>query len=367
MKKLIKCTYTSFMTLFTFLCLLLLGCGGGNSQDSNENKELDEVTLPITIEEIESNIRTELDKHVTELDFTFMIKSESGRSFVHNTGNSSEFVTYESASTSKLVTAVIILSLVEDDILSLDDHPQNYITSWPQSGNLADITLHDLLNFTSGLTNEPFCLYRPLVSFDGCVDDIVTQNISSKLPGSEYYYSAAHLQVAGLMAVKASGYSSWDELFNQFQSDTSLFLNSAYDLPSRSNPRLAGGMHWTGDDYINFLEALFDKSILSQEIFTQLASDQIGTATIANSPAITELNEDWHYGYGVWIECLSNPYTCEQVTRISSPGSFGAYPFIDLEHNYYGMVARQGSIGTTKEGVDIFRAVESLVEDWASK
>ena len=371
MKKLIVSAIAScsfFVTTFTLmLCLLLLGCGGGNAQSSNGNTEIENVNLSPTIEEIESNIRTELDNHVTDLDFTFMIKSESGRSFVHSTGNSSAFVSYESASTSKLVTAVIILSLVEKGLLSLDDHPQSYIVSWPQSGNLADITLHDLLNFTSGLTNEPFCLHRPLQNIEDCVNDIATQNAASNPTGTEYYYSASHLQVAGLMTIIASGYSSWDELFNQFQSDTSLFLNSAYDLPSRFNPRLAGGMHWTADDYITFLEALFDKRILSSEVFNQLASDQISTASIINSPAITELNEDWHYGYGVWIECKSQLYNCNQVTRISSPGAFGAYPFIDLEHKYYGMVARQGALGTTKEGVEIFRAVELLVEDWASR
>jgi len=38
-----------------FLCSVLLGCGGGNSQDSNENKELDEVTLPLLLKKLNLN------------------------------------------------------------------------------------------------------------------------------------------------------------------------------------------------------------------------------------------------------------------------------------------------------------------------
>jgi hypothetical protein len=38
---------------------------------------------------------------------------------------SSPSTLYESASTSKLITAVVILSLVDEGVLSLDDHPQD--------------------------------------------------------------------------------------------------------------------------------------------------------------------------------------------------------------------------------------------------
>jgi hypothetical protein len=348
--------------LICFIPLLLLGCGGGSS-----NTEPNDNSAAPSLAEIESDIISTLDAYETDLDFTFFIQSANGNSLVHSTGGSSEFVTYESASTSKLVTAVIILSLVDDNVLSLDDHPQDYISSWPTTGNLADITLSQLLSFTSGLSNEPLCLHGASQNFENCIDNIATQNSDSPSPGSEYYYSSAHLQVAGLMAIKASGYSSWESLFTGFQADTSLFLNSSYDLPSTSNPRLAGGMHWIADDYVQFLAALYNNSIVPAELLTQLSSDQISSATISNSPALDTLNEDWHYGYGAWIECEENPYNCDQTNRISSPGAYGAYPFIDFEHGYYGIIARQGELGTLETGIEIFRAVQQHTEDWAAK
>ena len=39
-------------------------------------------------------------------------------------------------------------------------------------------------------------------------------------------------------------------------------------------------------------------------------------------------------------------YNCTEVTRISSPGVFGAYPYIDHEYQYYVLIARQGETGT---------------------
>lgn len=59
------------------------------------------------------------------------------------------------------------------------------------------------------------------------------------------------------MAIKAGNYNSWTEIFNEFKEETNLFPNSVYDLPSTTNPRLAGGMHWTANDYSDFLKALY--------------------------------------------------------------------------------------------------------------
>ncbi len=339
------------------LFMLLLGCGGDSDDD---------LAPGAGVSELESKIRSQLDAYNTDVDFTFYVKSGKGNSFLHSTGSSDEFVLYESASTSKLVTSVIILSLVNEGVLSLEDNPQDYIPAWPTTGNLASIKLKHLLNFTSGLSSEALCVNAAVADFETCVGNIASANSVSTVPGEEFYYSSSHLQVAGLMAVKASGNVSWSSVFEQFQVKTNLFLNSTYDLPSATNPRLAGGMHWTADDYLLFLEALYNNNILTSLLITQLSSDQIGTATIGNSPALNGLGEDWHYGYGVWVECQANPYDCTQTTKMSSPGAYGAYPFIDFEYGYYGIVARQGALGTFPEGVNLFDSVSPDLESWAS-
>ena len=101
-----------------------------------------------------------------------------------------------------------------------------------------------------------------------------------------------------------------------------------------------------------------------------MLEDHRGTATVAYSPAIESLGEDWSYGLGNWLECAEatggTAFDCGSGHRNSSPGAYGSYPFLDFDHRYFGILARQGSVGTFPEGVAIFRAVEALAVKWAA-
>lgn len=347
------------LNLIFLILIIISGCGGNSTNDSGNNC-LEELA------ELENEIRNDLNTFNTDTDFTLIVKSENGNTFAHSTGNSNETMLYRSASTSKLVTAVVILSLVKDGILSLEDHPQDYISFWPTYGNLSLIKLKHLLSFTSGLVNDPICFNLGTYDFEKCVENIVTKNDNSKTPGEEFYYARSHLQVAGLMAVKASGLSSWEEVFEQFKSETGLFASSNFDLPSLQNPRLPSGMHWNAKEYLEFLEALYKKEILNTELINQMTNDQISSSTVAYSPAIDSIGEDWHYGFGTWIECHANPNNCTYTTRVSCPGAYGAYPFIDYENKYYGILAREGELGSFDKGYELFMSVSSKLKEWAS-
>jgi hypothetical protein len=101
-----------------------------------------------------------------------------------------------------------------------------------------------------------------------------------------------------------------------------------------------------------------------------LHANQRGTATVVSSPAFDSLGEDWSYGLGNWLECPGasalGSYDCGDGHRNSSPGAYGAYPFIDFDHDYFGIVARRGALGSSGEGVAIFRSIEDLAEQWAA-
>jgi len=346
--------------------LLLSGCTSENEEENKESNSTLELTCKEKLSQLELEIHNDLDTITTDTEFTLTIKTKSGRSFTHSTGTSTADTLYKSASTSKMVTAAVILDLVNQGILSLDDTPNKYIESWSQSGNLSNIKLRDLLSFTSGLSNAPLCNFDGSADFEECVDKITFWNSNSAISASEYYYGPNHLQVAGLMAMKATNTSDWNSLFNRFKEKYKLFTLSTYDLPSATNPKLAGGMHWTANEYLAFLEKLYNNEILSETLSTQMSSDQIATATIVESPALNSINEDWHYGFGVWIESKSNPFDKAKVTgRVSSPGLYGAYPFMDYTHNYYGILAREGGLSTFEKGYALFTSVESKLEQWA--
>lgn len=364
------------LTSWLLACFLVTGCSSGGGGETSGGPPA--VGASCSVAQLESDMNSVLSQATSEVDFSFSVERQDGRRYNFSRGTSTLQTSYESASTSKLVSAVIILRQVERGYLNLSDRPQRYITTWPllNTDPLFNMTLAQLLSFTSGLTTEPPCLNFGGLNFETCVNTIATTNAGNGItPGQQFYYSSNHLQVAGLMAIKARGVpvATWQDLFTEFKAQTGLFTNSAYDLPSVTNPRLAGGMHWTGEEYMAFLKALKDGALLNASSMNQLVADHTASATIAYSPiALAQpngLGENWHYGFGLWNECqvaANAPFTCTAGTRVSSPGAYGAYPFWDRSKNYFGIVARQGTLGTFPNGIAIERAVRPKVEEWAA-
>jgi CubicO group peptidase (beta-lactamase class C family) len=315
--------------------------------------------------------------HETEVPFTLLLGDEDGTFFEGSKGASSPSTSYESASTSKWVAAVVILSLVEEGHLSLESTPADFIDGW--TSDAADprsqISLRQLLSFTSGLQptgafSDEGCVSNPAGTLESCVMAIHDAAASQTfVPGTEFIYGSHHLQVAGQMAVEARGAAQWSDVFDEFKDRTGLFPSSAFDLPSKANPRLAGGMHWTAEEYLAFLRALFTGELLSDDSRQALFTDHtaVGSVAIVESPALA-LDEMWHYALGNWREC---PYpawqdSCDVVGRVSSAGAYGAYPFIDFSSGFYGILARQGALGTFRDGLQVYRDLDPLIQELAA-
>ena len=360
---------------FLFLCLaLIFSCTGSGASPTNTTCTGEQLT------QLEHSMTSTLISTPTDTDFTLMLESADGRTYSVSTGASTSATSYESASTSKLVTAVVILSLVDQGTttLTLDSKPQDLISFWtPMVGTPASkVTLRHLLSFTSGFMTEPDpvspallgCLDRQIQIFEDCVQQIYNTNKDNNIePGGQFYYSSTHLQIAGLMAINAGGYPSWTKVFDDFKLRTGLFSHSTYDLPSATNPRLAGGMHWTGEDYLEFLRTLYKGQLLSDNMRKELWASQRGSATVESSPVRDALSEDWPYALGNWVECANSSSNCVPTGRNSGPGAYGAYPFIDVKKGYFGILARQGALGTFRNGIALFRTVQDTAGKWATK
>lgn len=323
---------------------------------------------------LEAQMRTTLDavavdRNVTrDPNFTVLFEASDGRRFTHSHGTSTATTRYESASTSKWVTAAVILELVDRGVLSLATKAHQWLPFWGESA----VDLRDLLSFTSGFQEDPGCIDNPFANFATCVEQIYNFNVATApAPETEYHYASTHMQIAGLMAMRASGAASWTAVFSAFKARTGLFPTSSYSLPSTSNPRLAGGMTWTGEEYLTFLRALWKGTVLTPASRLALFANQRGAAVVTASPVLASMGEDWSYGLGNWLECPGatepNSYNCGAGHRNSSAGSYGAYPFIDFDNQYFGIVARQGGLGTGDEGVGIARSVANQARQWATK
>jgi len=372
--------FSTPLRLTTLACsLLVAACGGKSVVDSNSVASDSGASIKAKPEvpacsrtAIEQSLTSQLENIHSDVDFSFYLENKSGEIFTFERGESSLDTHYQSASTSKWVSSAVILQLVDRELLNLSDVPQVFLTSaqWslPPDSALNTLTLEELLSHTSGLNNEALCTNTPSFDFFDCVSNIAKKNADTETePGSAFSYGSNHLQVAGAMAVTAGGYANWAELFNDFKSVTGLFPNSYYNLPSTTNPRLAGGMTWTAYDYVDFIRAFRDSDIYSSRaIVKQATSDQIADTRIIHSPAYEALAEDWHYGFGVWIECHNAIFdeSCADSPMLSSPGAYGAYPFLNRDKGYFGLVARQGELGSFREGYSLFDHIRPSVEAW---
>ncbi|WP_155969741.1 serine hydrolase domain-containing protein [Nitrospira japonica] len=350
--------------------LLLHGCSGGGSEGSTGHAH---PTASCSAADLEGTMDSVLSGVASPTDFSFSVKRPDGRQYVYSRGASTLQTSYSSASTSKLVSAVIIMRLVEQGRLSLASKPQDLIGTWPIGGGdpLLNMTLAQLLSFTSGLTIEPSCLDDGTSEYEACVTTIGTANGGTGItPGQQFFYASTHLQVAGLMAIKARPAATWQDVFLEFKQQTNLFPTASYDSPSPNNPALAGGMHWTGEEYLAFLDALRKGELLNAGSMGQLLADHTASAAIVSSPIAVAppdgLGEDWHYGFGLWHECQSANFNCTPGTRVSSPGIYGAYPFWDRSKGYVGIVAMQGPSNSIPIGIGIERSVRPTVEQWVA-
>ncbi|OGU55646.1 MAG: hypothetical protein A2V66_10225 [Ignavibacteria bacterium RBG_13_36_8] len=122
---------------------------------------------------------------------------------------------FEAASTSKLLTAVIVLYLVEKEKLSLDEDVNNYLKSWkvPENKFTKDekVTLRRLLTHQAGLPMTNFNYdenigYPTLIDvLNGALPALNKPAILEAIPGSRWMYSNVGYDVIQLLIEDVTG------------------------------------------------------------------------------------------------------------------------------------------------------------------
>jgi serine-type D-Ala-D-Ala carboxypeptidase/endopeptidase len=248
------------------------------------------------------------------------------------------------ASSSKLVSGLVLFDLVRAGALSLDS-TTGEVLGW--TGENGAITLRHLLSFTSGLDPESPCTLNPFGTLESCAAAI-SRAATLAPPGQRFDYGSTHLQVAARMAEVASG-KSWNDLFRATLGDP-LGLPSTvryYTAPKQQNgtqnPLIAGGMRASMNDYAKLLALDFHSgrygglTIGTDALFEAQAREPYPDVAIGNSPRARR-GDDARYGLTAWLECATPATGCEVL---SSPGAFGFTPWLDREHGYYAVLGME--------------------------
>lgn len=241
------------------------------------------------------------------------------------------------ASASKWLSAVVIMSLVDDGLLSLDD-PASRFFPLEYSGLKGTITIRQMFSHTSGLPGDETsdALTSDTITLQQAAQIIATNNLIAP-PGTVFCYGGLSMQLAGACAEVASG-QSWSNLF-EIRVKRPLGL-TATTFGNTPNPRIAGGASSTLYEYATVAQMMLNHGlwgtnrVLSSNAVYVMQQDQTAGATIQCSPYSKYGLGDTRYGIGEWREELRPDGTAYQI---GSGGAFGFAPWIDLDRNVAGV------------------------------
>lgn len=272
------------------------------------------------------------------------------------------------ASASKLVTALLLLRLVDQGRLGLEDNTAQWL-GW--TGERGRITLRQLLSQTSGLKPQAACVQEARSTLQACVDAIRDDPAALvHAPGGHFDYGSVHFQVAARMAEVATA-RTWAQLFEaELTRPLALKPETVYqtapwfgrlrgEIGASANPQTAGGLVISLTDYEQLLALVFHRGerggqpLIRATLLDDMGSVPNTAASVSSSPMARAAGHPYRYGLGVWVECVPARPACPQI---SSAGAFGWTPWIDREASYYAVIAMYrlpgGGLAATRGVVD---------------
>lgn len=226
---------------------------------------------------------------------------------------------YKVASITKAFTSVLILQLAEQGKIDLNKPFKTYLPDY--KGEAGDkVTVHQLLNHTSGMANidnvpsleyvikNGFPLFQAPRTSQQILDEFCSQKLVGE-PGKAFDYNNADYIVLGKIIEHLHG-KTYERVLQEkillplkmnesgmvYQKDIIPNLAATYfyrdesktltnDLPFYfENMYAAGGMYSTAGDVLKFAEALFGGKLLKKQTLERMFTSGLD-----------------EYGYGVWI------------------------------------------------------------------
>jgi CubicO group peptidase (beta-lactamase class C family) len=244
------------------------------------------------------------------------------------------------ASASKWLSALALARLVEKGQMSWEDTIGQYIPTAPSDKK--NIRLRQLFSHTSGMSpTENSCMSNPAFSLATCTTQILAMPLKYT-PGTTFAYGGNSMQVAGRLAEIATG-KSWDQIFIDEMATPLGLTSTDYATNSiepgyvrNANPRVPGGVRSTARDYGVVLVMLQNEGLyqgvrfLNKATLDYMANDQTAGLLIGYTPYA----ESYGYGLGQWRETVDSSGV---ATRVSSPGAFGATPWVDKRNRIAGI------------------------------
>lgn len=255
------------------------------------------------------------------------------------------------ASSSKWLTAALVMIFVEEGKLSLEDKVSKWLPEFERYGKNY-ITLRLCLSHMTGINDESKFMKTLLQrtkfsSLEDEVNSFAARKIRSN-PGEDFWYGNIGLNIAGRVLEVVSK-KRFDVLIKQKLFNPLAMRRTSFTTPDASAVNPSGGAVSTADDYMQFLVMLLNKGkykgkqVLSEGSVAELMKVQTKPELIKYAPPVAQ---GFSYALGAWV--LEEK--AGQATVAASPGLFGAWPMVDYCRGYACLFLTKGLLDEQKAG-----------------
>ncbi|MEM1082369.1 MAG: serine hydrolase domain-containing protein, partial [Pseudomonadota bacterium] len=271
-------------------------------------------------------------------------------SYVFHAGRYDDDTVVPLASGSKLLSAVLMLRLVDQGLIDLDAPVSNYLPQF--SGQKGQMTVRQLFSHTSGLPGGQGLgiLGNEDITLEQAVDVIACCVALDYAPGEGFLYGGLSMHVAGRVAEVVTG-KSFERLFElevarplglttvNYQGAQP--ISQTASIMRNENYRIAGGARSSLRDYGRVLEMLANggmyrgQRILSDAAMTALIQDYKSDVPLLYEPSVVA-SRQLGYGLGGWLHFDASDPT--RVVQVSSKGAFDAMPWFNIDTRSWGIV-----------------------------
>jgi CubicO group peptidase (beta-lactamase class C family) len=237
------------------------------------------------------------------------------------------------ASASKTLSAVVLMSLCDSGVVSLDDRVGLYLPEW-NTGLRAQITLRMCFTHTAGLPGNHPAIGDNSITLRAAAQQLATVPLEY-VPGTRFSYGGVSMHVAGAVCEVASG-QSWSQLFTQRVATPLQFTATDYfAFGVTLNPRIAGGVRSNLRDFAVLCDMLRDDgSWNGVAVLSPASADELLRAQTVGIPILnTPHPEAAPYGIGIWVDRRDS---LGRTRFASGIGAFGFTGWVDRDHDASG-------------------------------
>ncbi len=271
------------------------------------------------------------------------------------------------ASCSKWLSAALVMSFVDEGKLSLEDTIGKFLPIFTRYGK-GNIKIKNCLSHTTGFDSAPLNLFSILDennygSLEAQVNDFAKTKKLIAPPGTVFRYSNIGLSIAA-QVIETIGHKGFEELFQERIARPLGMSNTSFGRNALLSP--SGGAKSTANDYLNFLVMLLNhgmygqKRILSEKSVSMMQQPQTTLSMIKYAPKGTE---GFNYACGEWVQEADKNGNSIVLT---SPGFFGAWPYIDKCKDYAALFfVKKFFINEKMKDIylDIKKAIDEQIRD----